>query len=85
MIETITFILFWVGVTSVASALSFVPKHIRLYYVLIVLGNVLILLCSPLMLHWDFTIGVMTMVMISAQIKSGLDYRNERKWGRLNP
>ena len=85
MIELITFIFFWVGVTSVASALSFVSEHIRLYYVLIVLGNVLILLCSPLMLHWDFTIGVMTMVMISAQIKSGLDYRNERKWGRLNP
>ena len=76
-------ILFWVGATSVASALAFVPKHLRLYYVLIVLGNLLILLCSPLMYQWEFNIGVLTMLMVSAQVKNGLDARRERNRGVL--
>tara|TARA_B100000073_G_scaffold195987_1_gene162372 strand:- start:66 stop:320 length:255 start_codon:yes stop_codon:yes gene_type:complete len=81
--QLIATVLFWVGATSVASALAYVPKHIRLYYVLIVLGNLLILLCSPLMYQWKFNIGILTMLMISAQIKNGLDARKERNRGIL--
>jgi len=81
--QLIATILFWVGATSVASALAYVPKHIRLYYLLIVLGNLLILLCSPLMYQWKFNIGILTMLMISAQIKNGLDVRRERNRGIL--
>jgi hypothetical protein len=76
-------VLFWVGVTTVASALAYVPKHIRLYYVLIVLGNLLILLTSPLIYQWKFNIGLLTLIMILAQIKNGLDSREERKRGIL--
>lgn len=84
MITTITAtVIFWIGVTSVASALAYVPKHIRLYYVLIVMGNLLILLTSPLIYQWKFNIGVMTLIMISAQVKNGLDSRAERKRGIL--
>lgn len=71
--EIIATVLFWVGATSVASALAYVPKTIRLYYVLIIFGNLLILLTSPLMYQWRFNIGVLTLIMISAQIKNGLD------------
>jgi len=81
--EIIATVLFWVGATSVASALAYVPKHIRLYYVLIVLGNLLILLTSPLMYQWRFNIGLLTLIMISAQVKNGLDARAERKRGIL--
>ena len=81
--EIIATVLFWVGATSVASALAYVPKHIRLYYVLIVMGNLLILLTSPLMYQWKFNIGVLTLLMISAQVKNGLDAREERKRGIL--
>lgn len=81
--EIVATVLFWVGATSVASALAYVPKHIRLYYVLIVLGNLLILLTSPLMYQWKFNIGVLTLLMISAQVKNGLDAREERKRGIL--
>lgn len=81
--EIVATVLFWVGATSVASALAYVPKHIRLYYVLIVMGNLLILLTSPLMYQWKFNIGVLTLLMISAQIKNGLDAREERKRGIL--
>lgn len=84
MITTITAtVIFWIGVTSVASALAYVPKHIRLYYVLIVMGNLLILLTSPLIYQWKFNIGIMTLIMISAQVKNGLDSRAERKRGIL--
>ena len=84
MITTITAtVIFWIGVTSVASALAYVPKHIRLYYVLIVMGNLLILLTSPLIYQWKFNIGVMTLIMISAQVKNGLDSRAERRRGIL--
>ena len=81
--EIVATVLFWVGATSVASALAYVPKHIRLYYVLIVMGNLLILLTSPLMFQWKFNIGVLTLLMISAQVKNGLDAREERKRGIL--
>jgi len=81
--EIVATVLFWVGATSVASALAYVPKHIRLYYVLIVMGNLLILLTSPLMYQWKFNIGVLTLLMISAQVKNGLDAREERKRGIL--
>lgn len=84
MITTITAtVIFWIGVTSVASALAYVPKHIRLYYVLIVMGNLLILLTSPLIYQWKFNIGIMTLIMISAQVKNGLDSRAERRRGIL--
>ena len=84
MITTITAtVIFWIGVTSVASALAYVPKHIRLYYVLIVMGNLLILLTSPLIYRWKFNIGIMTLIMISAQVKNGLDSRAERRRGIL--
>lgn len=76
-------VLFWVGVICVASALAYVPKYIRLYYVLIILGNLLILLTSPLMYQWKFNIGLLTLIMISAQIKNGLEAREERKRGIL--
>jgi len=77
--EIIATVLFWVGATSVASALAYVPKTIRLYYVLIVMGNLLILLTSPLMYQWRFNIGILTLIMITAQIKNGLDAREENK------
>ena len=77
--EIIATVLFWVGATSVASALAYVPKQIRLYYVLIVMGNLLILLTSPLMYQWRFNIGILTLIMITAQIKNGLDAREENK------
>ena len=84
MITTITAtVIFWIGVTSVASALAYVPKHIRLYYVLIVMGNLLILLTSPLIYQWKFNIGLMTLIMISAHVKNGLDSRAERRRGIL--
>ena len=84
MITTITAtVIFWIGVTSVASALAYVPKHIRLYYVLIVMGNLLILLTSPLIYQWKFNIGVMTLIFIFAQVQNGLDSRAERKRGIL--
>ena len=84
MITTITAtVIFWIGVTSVASALAYVPKHIRLYYVLVVMGNLLILLTSPLIYQWKFNIGVMTLIFIFAQVKNGLDLRAERKRGIL--
>jgi len=84
MVTTITAtVIFWIGVTSVASALAYVPKHIRLYYVLIVMGNLLILLTSPLIYQWKFNIGVMTLIFIFAQVKNGLDSRAERKRGIL--
>ena len=76
-------VLFWVGVITVASALAYVPKYIRLYYVLIVSGNLLILLTSPLIYQWKFNIGLLTLIMILAQIKNGLEAREERKRGIL--
>ena len=83
ILDIIFTILFWVGVIVIASALAYVPKYIRLYYVLIVLGNLLILLCSPLMIQSDWTIFIMTIVMISAQWKNGYNEINARRWGRL--
>ena len=84
MITTITAtVIFWIGVTSVASALAYVPKHIRLYYVLIVMGNLLILLTSPLIYQWKFNIGVMTLIFIFAQVKNVLYLRAELKRGIL--
>ena len=77
--EIIATVLFWVGATSVASALAYVPKTIRLYYVLIIFGNLLILFTSPLMYQWRFNIGILTLIMITAQIKNGLDAREENK------
>jgi|11BtaG_2_1085332.scaffolds.fasta_scaffold43112_2 hypothetical protein len=74
--EIIATILFWVGVTSVASALMYIPKIWKLYYIAIILGNVLILLTSPLMIQSEFTISLMTLIFITAQIKAG---RNEAK------
>jgi hypothetical protein len=76
MIDIAMTVLFWVGVTSVASALMYIPKISKLYYVAIILGNVLILLTSPLMIQSDFTISLMTLIFITAQIKAG---RNEVK------
>lgn len=66
-------VLFWVGVASVTTALAYIPKQMRLFEVVITLGNILILLTSPLMLQWDFTIVVMTVLIWSAQIKMGID------------
>jgi hypothetical protein len=71
--EIIATVLFWVGATSVASALAFIPKDMRLFEVVITLGNILILLTSPLMLQWEFTIFLMTFLIWSAQIKMGRD------------
>lgn len=66
-------VLFWVGVASVTTALAYIPKEMRLFEVVITLGNILILLTSPLMLQWDFTIVVMTVLIWLAQIKMGND------------
>tara|TARA_B100000900_G_scaffold357366_1_gene327650 strand:+ start:668 stop:934 length:267 start_codon:yes stop_codon:yes gene_type:complete len=73
-------VVFWsMGVGLVAYALAFIDKRIRAYYICIIFGNAIILLTSPLIYQSEFNIGILTMVMVSAQIKSGL---GERK--RLN-